>query len=244
MGIIMLLYIHSPTFTNHAFIASQFSTISATRAPSAATTAAITSGIQLPVSSEIAPPIARRPVVIAAKTGKVISPVVIKLYNPTTSRSTPLINNPTAPPTLPNAIAKPPARSETPSSISVKLPQFKPSVIALIAPFTSKKAPNIAITIPRIIFVVLESFDTPFIRLLEILQLANPIAIAATVFVTSESHEGISTSSNIINGVGEIVPPPVCVGACNAFISSTPRRDFLSLSFASVVSSIASAYSV
>ena len=244
MGIITLLYIHSPTSTNHAFIASQFSTISATRAPSAATTAAITSGIQLPVSSEIAPPIARRPVVIAAKTGQVISPVVIKLYNPTTSRSTPLINNPTAPPTLPNAIAKPPARSETPSSISVKLPQFKPSVIALIAPFTSKKAPDIAITIPRIIFVVLESLDTPFIRLLEILQLASPIAIAAMVFVTSESHEGISTSSNIINGEGEIVPPPVCVGACNAFISSMPRRDFLSLSFASVVSSIASAYSV
>ena len=60
----------------------------------------------------------------------------------------------------------------------------------------------------------------------------------------SESCSPTGTSSNIINGEGEIVPPPVCVGACNAFISSTPRRDFLSLSFASVVSSIASAYSV
>ena len=244
MGIIMLLYIHSPTFTNHAFIASQFLTISATRAPSAPTTTAIKSGIQLPVSSEIATPIARSPTSIAVKASAVSSPVSIRLLNPNIRKAMPINNNPTAPKTLPNAIAKPPAKSAAPSNILVRLPQFKPSVNASATPSTNSNAPNIAITRPRIIFVVLESFDTPFIRLLEILQLANPIAIAATVFVTSESHEGISTSSNVINGVGEIVPPPVCVGACNAFISSTPRRDFLSLSFASVVSSIASAYSV
>ena len=88
-------------------------------------TAAISAGIQLPVSSEIPSPAARIPATTVSVFSSV-TPFSMMSLIPTTSRPTPPTISEIPAATFPNASARPPATAARPPSIPMKLPQSMP----------------------------------------------------------------------------------------------------------------------